>query len=99
MSDPMSVDKDTVRRIAKLARLALDEGRVEPMAQELNGIMAWAEQLNEVDIAGVAPMTSVVEQKLKMRDDIVTDGGEADALMANAPGGEDHFFVVPKVVE
>jgi len=95
----MSVDKDTVRRIAKLARLALDEGRVEPMAQELNGIMAWAEQLNEVDIAGVAPMTSVVEQKLKMRDDIVTDGGEADALMANAPGGEDHFFVVPKVVE
>jgi len=99
MSDPMSVDKDTVRRIAKLARLALDEGRVEPMAQELNGIMAWAEQLNEVDIASVAPMTSVVEQKLKMRDDIVTDGGEADALMANAPGGEDHFFVVPKVVE
>ena len=99
MSDPMSVDKDTVRRIAKLARIALDEGRMEPMAQELNGIMAWAEQLNEVDIAGVAPMTSVVEQKLKMRDDIVTDGGEADALMANAPGGEDHFFVVPKVVE
>jgi aspartyl-tRNA(Asn)/glutamyl-tRNA(Gln) amidotransferase subunit C len=99
MSDPMSVDKDTVRRIAKLARIALDEGRVEPMAQELNGIMAWVEQLNEVDVAGVAPMTSVVAQKLKMRDDVVTDGGEADALMANAPGGEDHFFVVPKVVE
>jgi aspartyl-tRNA(Asn)/glutamyl-tRNA(Gln) amidotransferase subunit C len=99
MSDPMSVDKDTVRRIAKLARIALDEGRVEPMAQELNGIMAWAEQLNEVDVAGVAPMTSVVEQKLKMRDDVVTDGGDADALMANAPGGEDNFFVVPKVVE
>jgi aspartyl-tRNA(Asn)/glutamyl-tRNA(Gln) amidotransferase subunit C len=99
MSDPMSVDKDTVRRIAKLARIALDEGRVEPMAQELNGIMAWVAQLNEVDVAGVAPMTSVVEQKLKMRDDVVTDGGNADALMANAPGGEDHFFVVPKVVE
>jgi len=95
----MSVDKDTVRRIAKLARLALDEGRVEPMAQELNGIMAWVEQLNEVDVADVAPMTSVVAQKLKMREDVVTDGGEADALMANAPGGEDHFFVVPKVVE
>ena len=95
----MSVDKDTVRRIAKLARIALDEGRVGPMAQELNGIMAWVEQLNEVDVAGVAPMTSVVAQKLKMRDDVVTDGGEADALMANAPGGEDHFFIVPKVVE
>ena len=95
----MSVDKDTVRRIAKLARIALDDGRVEPMAQELNGIMAWVEQLNEVDVAGVAPMTSVVAQKLKMRDDVVTDGGEADALMVNAPGGEDHFFVVPKVVE
>jgi aspartyl-tRNA(Asn)/glutamyl-tRNA(Gln) amidotransferase subunit C len=99
MSKPMSVDKDTVRRIAKLARLALDEGRVEPMARELNGIVAWMEQLNEVDVAGVAPMTSVVEQALKMRDDVVTEGGNADALMTNAPGGEDHFFVVPKVLE
>jgi len=95
----MSVDKDTVRRIAKLARIALDETRVEPMAAELNGIMGWVEQLNEVDIAGVAPMTSVVEQNLKMRDDLVTEGGAAEALMANAPEGEDHFFVVPKVVE
>jgi aspartyl-tRNA(Asn)/glutamyl-tRNA(Gln) amidotransferase subunit C len=99
MSNPMSVDKDTVRRIAKLARIALDGGRVEPMAQELDGIMNWAQQLNEVDVTGVAPMTSVVAQKLKMRDDVVTEGGDADALMANAPGGEDHFFVVPKVVE
>ena len=95
----MSVDKDTVRRIAKLARLALDESRVEPMARELNGIVAWMEQLNEVDVAGVAPMPSVVEQALKMRDDVVTEGGNADALMTNAPGGEDHFFVVPKVLE
>jgi len=95
----MSVDKDTVRRIAKLARIALDEGRVEPMARELSGIMTWAAQLNEVDVTGVAPMTSVVAQTLKMRDDVVTEGGTADALMANAPGGEDHFFVVPKVVE
>ncbi len=95
----MSVDKDAVRRIAKLARIALDDGRVEPMAQELDGIMNWAQQLNEVDVTGVAPMTSVVAQKLKMRDDVVTEGGDADALMANAPGGEDHFFVVPKVVE
>ena len=95
----MSVDKDTVRRIARLARLALEEERVEPMVQELNGILAWVEQLKEVDIEGVAPLTSVVEQKLKMRQDAVTDGGNADALMTNAPGGEDHFFVVPKVVE
>ncbi len=95
----MSVDKDTVRRIARLSRLALDEKRVEPMVQELNGILAWVEQLKEVDIEGVAPLTSVVEQRLKMRDDVVTDGGNADALMSNAPGGEDHFFVVPKVVE
>ncbi len=95
----MSVDKDTVRRIAKLARLALDEGRVEPMARELNGIMAWVAQLDEVDVEGVAPMTSVVAQSLKMRADEVTEGGTADALMENAPGGEDHFFVVPKVVE
>jgi len=95
----MSVDKETVRRIAKLARLALDEARLEPMANELNGIMTWVEQLGEVDVTGVAPMTSVVEQTLKMREDEITDGGNADALMLNAPGGEDHFFVVPKVVE
>ncbi len=95
----MSVDKDTVRRIASLARLALEEERVAPMVEELNGILAWVELLKEVEVAGIAPMTSVVEQRLKMRDDVVTDGGNADALMANAPGGEDHFFVVPKVVE
>ncbi len=95
----MSVDKETVRRIAKLARIALEEERVEPMMQELNGIFAWVEQLNEVDVTGVEPMTSVVAQKLKMRDDIVTDGGNADAVTANAPLSEDHFFVVPKVVE
>ena len=95
----MSVDKDTVRRIAKLSRLALDEARVGPMVEELNGIFKWVEQLNEVDVAGIAPLTSVVEQTLKMRDDTVNDGGQAAALMANAPEGEDHFFVVPKVVE
>jgi len=95
----MSVDKDTVRRIAKLARLALEEERVEPMMHELNGIFAWVEQLNEVDVGGIEPMTSVVAQKLKMRDDVVTDGGMAEAVTANAPQSEDHFFVVPKVVE
>jgi aspartyl-tRNA(Asn)/glutamyl-tRNA(Gln) amidotransferase subunit C len=95
----MSVDKDTVRRIAKLARLAVPEARLEPMAAELNGIFQWVEMLGEVDVNGVLAMTSVVAQKLKWREDKVSDGGQADALLANAPGGEDHFFVVPKVVE
>jgi aspartyl-tRNA(Asn)/glutamyl-tRNA(Gln) amidotransferase subunit C len=95
----MSVDKDTVRRIARLARLALEEERVEPMMNELNNILAWVEQLKEVDIDDVAPLTSVVAQKLKMRDDVVTEGGNADALMSNAPLSEDNFFVVPKVLE
>jgi aspartyl-tRNA(Asn)/glutamyl-tRNA(Gln) amidotransferase subunit C len=95
----MSVDQNTVRRIAKLARIALPEERVEPMMAELNGILGWIEQLQEVDVAGVEPMTSVVAQKLRMRDDVVTAGGDAAAIVANAPQGEDHFFVVPKVVE
>jgi len=95
----MSVDKDTVRRVAKLARLAVPESRLEPMTAELNGIFQWVEMLGEVNVDGVPPMTSVVAQRLKMRDDVVTDGGNANELMANAPQGEDHFFVVPKVVE
>lgn len=95
----MSVDKDTVRRIAKLARIALEEGRVEPMVNELNGIFAWVEQLKEVDVRDVPPLTSVVAQKLKMRDDVVTAGGDAAAVTANAPLSEDYFFVVPKVME
>ena len=95
----MSVDKDTVRRIAKLARLAVPETRLEPMAAELNGIFQWVEMLGEVNVDGVPAMTSVVAQKLKWRQDTVNDGNQADALLANAPGGEDHFFVVPKVHE
>ncbi len=95
----MSVDKDTVRRIAKLARIALEEERVEPMMNELNQILTWVQQMEDVDISGVAPMTSVVEQRLKMREDKVTDGGDADAVTVNAPLSEDHYFVVPKVVE
>lgn len=95
----MSVDTDTVRRIARLARLKLEEARVEPMVQELNGILAWVEQLKEVDVEGIQPMTSVVDHRLKMREDVITEPNNADALMINAPGGEDHFFVVPKVVE
>jgi aspartyl-tRNA(Asn)/glutamyl-tRNA(Gln) amidotransferase subunit C len=95
----MSVDKDTVRRIAKLARLAVPEDRLEPLAGELNGIFQWVEMLNEVNVEGVPPMTSVIAQKLKWRKDEITDGGVADALMQNAPEREDTFFVVPKVVE
>lgn len=95
----MSVDKDTVRRIAKLARIALPEDRVAPMEGELNGILKWVEQLNEVDITGVEPMTSVVAQALRMREDVVTAGGDAAAIVANAPESEDNFFLVPKVVE
>jgi len=95
----MSVDKDTVRRVAKLARLAVPESRLEPMTAELNGIFQWVEMLGEVNVEGVPPMTSVVAQRLKWREDKISDGGQADDLMANAPEGEAHFFVVPKVVE
>ncbi|HEX3674242.1 MAG TPA: Asp-tRNA(Asn)/Glu-tRNA(Gln) amidotransferase subunit GatC [Rhizomicrobium sp.] len=95
----MSVDKDTVRRIAKLARIALPEDRVAPMEDELNGILKWVEQLNEVDVTGVEPMTSVVAQTLRMREDVVTAGDAAEAVVANAPESEDNFFLVPKVVE
>lgn len=96
----MSIDEKTVRKVAKLARLALPEERVKPMAAELNGIMAWIEQLNEVDIDGVEPMTSAVEGlSLPMREDVVTDGDNPQRVLANAPKTEDGFFVVPKVVE
>jgi len=95
----MSVDKDTVRRIARLARLSVPDARLETMAGELNGILQWVQMLDEVNVEGVAPMTSAVAQTLKWRDDAVTDGGQAAAVTANAPSGEDHFFVVPKVVE
>jgi aspartyl-tRNA(Asn)/glutamyl-tRNA(Gln) amidotransferase subunit C len=95
----MAIDEKTVRRVAHLARLALPEDRVAPMAQELNGILAWIEQLNEVDVDGVQPMASAVDVALPMREDIVTDGGDPARVLANAPKREDGFFVVPKVVE
>ena len=95
----MAVDRETVRRIARLARLAVDEDQCAAMETELNALLTWVEQLQEVDVEAVAPMASVVEQRLKMRDDVVTDGGYAQDLMVNAPQAEDHFFVVPKVVE
>ncbi len=95
----MAVDKETVRKVARLARLAVPEERLEPMTRELNGILKWVEQLQEIETRDVAPMTSVVTMTLKMRDDVVTDGGYAADLMKNAPDGEDDFFTVPKVVE
>lgn len=95
----MAVDRETVRRIARLARLAVDEDQTAAMETELNALLTWVEQLQEVDCEGVPPMASVVEQRLKMRDDVVTDGGYAQDLMLNAPQAEDNFFVVPKVVE
>jgi aspartyl-tRNA(Asn)/glutamyl-tRNA(Gln) amidotransferase subunit C len=96
----MAIDEKTVRKVARLARLALPEDRVAPMADELNAILAWIEQLNEVDIADVAPMTSAVEgAKLPLRDDVVTDGDNPARVLKNAPKSEDGFFVVPKVVE
>ena len=95
----MSVDADTVRRVAHLARIAVADDEVEHLRGELNAMLAFVEQLSEVDIAGVEPMTSVMPMAMKMRKDEVTDGGIADAVMANAPAREDHFFLVPKVVE
>jgi aspartyl-tRNA(Asn)/glutamyl-tRNA(Gln) amidotransferase subunit C len=95
----MSVDADTVRRVAHLARIAVADDEVEHLRGELNAMLAFVEQLSEVDVAGVEPMTSVMPMAMKMRRDEITDGGIADAVMATAPAREDHFFLVPKVVE
>ena len=95
----MSVDQATVRRIARLARLKLEDADVPRLEGELNAILKWIEMLGEVDVSGVEPMTSVVEMEMKMRDDRVTDGHIPEEVVANAPAGEDHFFMVPKVVE
>lgn len=95
----MSVDADTVRRVAHLARIAVAEDEVEHLRAELNAILAFVEELAAVDVEGVEPMTSVTPMTMKMRNDEVTDGGIAGEIMANAPAREDHFFLVPKVVE
>jgi aspartyl-tRNA(Asn)/glutamyl-tRNA(Gln) amidotransferase subunit C len=96
----MSIDEKTVRKVARLARLALPEERVPAMAQEMSAILAWIEQLNEVDVEGVEPMTSAVEGAgLPMRADVVTEGDDPARVLKNAPKSEDGFFVVPKVVE
>jgi aspartyl-tRNA(Asn)/glutamyl-tRNA(Gln) amidotransferase subunit C len=95
----MSVDAATVRRIAHLARIAVRDEEVEHLRGELNSILAFVEQLSEVNVEGVEPMTSVTPMTMKQRDDKVTDGGKADDIVKNAPATEDHFFLVPKVVE
>lgn len=95
----MSVDIATVKRVAHLARIAVDETEVAKLQGELNSILGFVEQLNEVDVSGVEPMTSVTPMKMKMRADVVSDGGYPERIVANAPMTEDNYFVVPKVVE
>ena len=95
----MSVDSATVRRIAHLARIAVAEDEVEHLRGEINAILAFVEQLSEVDVEGVEPMTSVTPMTMKKREDKVTDGEMPDAILRNAPAREGNFFLVPKVVE
>jgi aspartyl-tRNA(Asn)/glutamyl-tRNA(Gln) amidotransferase subunit C len=95
----MSVDADTVRRIAHLARIAVADSEVENLRGELNAILAFVEQLQEVNLEGIEPMTSVTPMAMKKRADVVTDGGIAEDVVKNAPASEDNFFLVPKVVE
>lgn len=95
----MSVDLPTVKRVARLSRIAVSEEDAQRMAGELNVILGFVEQLNEVDVTGVEPMTSVMPMAMKKRQDAVTDGGKADDIVANAPATEEGFFLVPKVVE
>lgn len=100
----MSVDRETVAKIASLARIRMDAADLDRMVPELNGILGWVEQLGEVDVTGVEPMTAVIPQKLRLREDVVdadplTGGGVRDAVLANAPAPEHGFFGVPKVIE
>jgi aspartyl-tRNA(Asn)/glutamyl-tRNA(Gln) amidotransferase subunit C len=95
----MSVDSATVRRIAHLARIKVADAEVEPLRGELNAILAFVEELSKVDVAGVEPMTSVVSMPMKKREDVITEGGIPEKIVANAPAVEDNYFRVPKVVE
>jgi aspartyl-tRNA(Asn)/glutamyl-tRNA(Gln) amidotransferase subunit C len=95
----MSIDKETARRVAHLARIEVAEADLEPLAAELSGILGFMEQLREVEIEGVEPMTSVTPMRLPWRDDAVTDGGYPDRVLMNAPDARAGFFTVPKVVE
>ena len=95
----MSVDAATVKKIASLARIAITDEEVAKIAPELDNILGWIEQLGEVDTSGVAPMTAVIPNHLRLRDDVVTDGNVRDKVLANAPQAEHGFFTVPKVIE
>ena len=95
----MSVTPDQVRHIARLARIKMSDAEIEALAPELNNILGWVEQLAEVNTDGVEPLTAVIDQKLRLRDDVVDDGDCRDAILANAPAAEHGFFAVPKVIE
>ena len=95
----MSVNADQVRHVAKLARIAMSDAEVEAMVPELNNILGWVEQLGEVDTDGVEPLTAVIENHLRLRDDVVNDGRIRDKVLANAPDAQHGFFAVPKVIE
>jgi len=95
----MSVDLTTVKKVASLARLAMSDAEAEALVPELNGILDWVEQLGEVDVTGVEPMTAVIPNTLRLRDDVVTDGNVREKVLANAPQAEHGFFTVPKVIE
>ena len=95
----MSVTPEQVRHIAKLARIAMSEEELERLGPELNNILGWVEQLSEVDTDGVEPLTAVIDQKLRLRDDVVNDGDIRDEVLANAPEAQHGFFAVPKVIE
>ncbi|MGR3514207.1 MAG: Asp-tRNA(Asn)/Glu-tRNA(Gln) amidotransferase subunit GatC [Paracoccaceae bacterium] len=95
----MSIDRETARKVAKLARIKVEEDALDALAGEFNAILGFVEQLNEVDVEGVEPMTSVTPMRLKRREDVVTDGDQQDKVLSNAPDAREGFFAVPKVVE
>ena len=95
----MSVNADTVRHVAKLARIAMSDEELERLVPELNNILGWVEQLGEVNTDGVEPLATVIDQKLRLRDDVVTDGNIREDVLANAPEAQHGFFAVPKVIE
>jgi aspartyl-tRNA(Asn)/glutamyl-tRNA(Gln) amidotransferase subunit C len=95
----MPVSNDQVRHIAKLARIAMSDEEIERLAPELNNILGWVEQLGEVNTDGVEPLATVIDQKLRLRDDVITDGDIRDEVLANAPEAQHGFFAVPKVIE
>ena len=95
----MTVTAETVRHVAKLARIAMTDGEIAELVPELNNILGWVDQLAEVNTDGVEPLTAVIDQKLRLRDDVVTDGNGREAVLANAPDAQHGFFAVPKVIE